>query len=124
MTAIRQLAAESRTLAAAAAAAAPALLIQRADPVAEDKTYYRIPSLVPKLDVSEMEQEGVSDSDLEDKPMLETRRKCRNTYDWQYFPNRGDGKGATIFSPMKLLTRKKCVEEVFREAGFPKDFIS
>lgn len=85
-------------------------------------SYYRNPSLVRMYDISEMEQEGVSDSDLEDKLILEMRRKCRVTYEWQYFPNRGDGKGATVLFFIKLLTRKKCVEEAVREAGFPKDF--
>lgn len=75
-----------------------------------------------KFDVSELEQEGVSDSDLEDKLLLEMRRKCPNMYGWHYFPNKGDGKGATVLFSMKFLTRKKCVAEAFREAGFPKDF--
>lgn len=74
------------------------------------------------FDVSELEQEGVSDSDLEEKLMLEMRRKCPNMYDWHYFPSKGDGKGATVLFSLKSLLRKKCVEEAFREAGFPKDF--
>lgn len=74
------------------------------------------------FDVSGLEQEGVSDSDLEEKLILEMRGKCPNAYGWQYFRNRGDGKGATVLFTLKGLTRKKCVEEAFREAGFPKDF--
>lgn len=85
-------------------------------------SFNRAFSWVRTFDVSEMEQEGVSDRDLEAKLMLEIRRKCRKTFDWQYFPNRGDGKGATVLFSIKLLTRKKCVWEAFREAGFPKDF--
>lgn len=72
--------------------------------------------------VSELEQEGVSDSDLEEKLMLEMLRKCPNMLDWHYFPNKGDGKGATVLFLLKSLLGKKCVEEAFREAGFPKDF--
>lgn len=84
--------------------------------------YYRSPGLVRTYDISELEQEGVSDSDLEDKLMLEMRRKCRVYYDWHYFSNRGDGKGATLLFSTHLWSSRKCVQEAVIEAGFPKDF--
>lgn len=84
-------------------------------------SYHRNPGLVRAFDISEMEREAVSDSDLEDKLMLEMRRKCGITYDWQYFPNRGDGKGATVLFSTNFLTWKNCVEEAVR-GGVSKGF--
>lgn len=74
-------------------------------------------------EISELEQEGVSDKDLEEKLKLETRRRCStNVYKWEWFPNKGDGKGATVILSKRLFTKRKCVEKAFRDAGFPKDF--
>lgn len=83
---------------------------------------YQTPSLVRTYDITELEQEGVSDSDMEDKLTLAMRRKCRLINDWHYFSSKGDGKGATLLFSTHLWAGKKCVQEAFIEAGFPKDF--